>query len=1026
MHSAILLFVLIQSALAQDQWRLVHRDGSVEAVWGAPQLSAEQRSEIQAAWVWSGERAPRKVEVGTIGKEKLPPDSARLEIRVVRQIRSRPPADLRVIAGPISMWRELPEGALPNWPVPANGRLALPYDSRERWRLRVAGHGEGTWWTDVQSGRSPVTLSAGSADDVRIEVIGPDGAAISPVIADILEGEPRAGGQRAWASARSEAGPIEIPGLPDREAVRLSVFSAAYAPAVVQGRPPDLPRRLRLSAGGTLSGRVADAKGKLLQGATVRVETWSSPRVMQVVLLQDRSREDGSWSVAGIPPGPAILQIQAPGLAPLHEPIEVAPGAVDLGLRHLEPGVRLSVLVVDDEENPVPGAEVRTGSGVSTTSDSKGMAVFSGLPAAPAEIRGSARRHLEGKGRVNPPFTAPARLELRRATTLVGRLVDEAGTPILDGTVQVNQPNCFAEHRLDGEGRFELDLPPGVPLELVLRSSTAVEIRRHEEAGQAGEVRDLGDLAASSGLTVSGRIVGPHGGPVPGARVWLPRAGTDGPVLAWARRDLLQAVTDAEGKFRLTGLSPGPTLLRVDAAGFARAHVDVAIPAEPPGIEAGDIRLSEGGTIRLLAAGAPEGALARADLRNLWLDLDFVTAEIREGEATFRHLPPGRMTVSVLADRSLLCEREIDLAEGADQEVECRRDSMAVHGTVRVGGVPAGPGILSWRPPDTPGPGRIDNHMSPGGLRQQQVFGVGRPQVDVTVAEDGVFATAELGPGFWKVVWQPMAGSATGEREVEIPRTERAEILLDFPGLMLSGVVLGEDGQPVAGARVRALETGALAFSAQDGSFGLPGPESATQASVQAEHEGLASPVVEIALEPGREPGPVRLTLGKRSPPRIEALVVGSDGLPVANAFVFLEEEGRGFRILTTGADGRAAAAMAPPYPGRVRLAASSGSAWFLGSWVSWDEARSGLIAALDGSASIEILGGEHAGIPRILSAGGWDVAALLLSLGMPPALSPGAPLRIDGLPPGPYTVAIDGTGSTVMARAGETAEASF
>jgi hypothetical protein len=1022
MPTAFLLFVLLQSALAQDQWRLVHQDGSIEAVWGTPRLSAEQRSGLQSAWVWSGEQAPQRIEAERIGKRELRRGTDRLEIRVVRQSRSRQPADLRVIAGPISMWGDLPESALPSWPVPVSGRLVLPHVPAERWRLRVVGQGEGTWWIDVLPGRSEVVLSPGPADDVRIEVVAADGTAVGPISASFLESEPRSGGQRAWTSVRNEHGHIAIPALPDREAVTLSIFSGSHAPAVLQGRPPDLPRRLRLAAGGTLSGQLTDAKGKPVAGAAVRIESWVSPRVTQVVSFYSRSEEDGHWTVAGISPGPAVLQIQAPGFAPLHEPIEVEPGNVDVGLRELQPGVGLSVLVVDEEGSPIPSAEVRT-AGVTATSDPRGMAVFSGLPAAPAEIQGTARGHREGKARINPPFAAPARLELRRATTLTGRLVDEKGEPIPDGSIQVTQRSCFSEHKVAGDGRFELDLPSGEALELVLRSPKALEIRRREEPGTPGEVRDLGDLIARAGLTVSGRVVSPQGAPVPGARVWLPRTGSEGPVLSWARRDLLQVVTDPDGRFQLTGLSPGPTLLRVDAAGFARSHVDLTLPAEPPGIDTGDVRLSEGSTLRVLAENAPDGSLARADLRSLWLDLDFVTSEVREGEASFRHLPPGEVTVSILAGHKLLCERVVDLAEGVEQEVACERDPMAVHGTVRIGGVPAGPGILSWQPPGTRSASRIDNRLSPGGVRQQQVFGMGRPQVDVTVGDDGSFFTGELSPGVWKVLWQPAAGSATGQREVEIPGTEKAEILVDFPGLTLTGVVLGEDGEPVAGARVRELGSGALAFSAADGAFRLSGPEGADRISIQAEHQGLTSAEVEVALEPGRAPDPVRLTLERRSPPRIETLVVDREGVPVAGAFVFLEEEGRGFRILTTDGDGRAAAAMTPPYPARVRLAATSGPTWSLGGWVAWHDARSGLTASLGGSGSIEILG-DLAGTPRILSPTGWDVAALLASLGAPPALSPGVPLRVDGLPPGVYTIAVASSNLTVSAHAGEVTEA--
>lgn len=41
--------------------------------------------------------------------------------------------------------------------------------------------------------------------------------------------------------------------------------------------------------------------------------------------------------------------------------------------------------------------------------------------------------------------------------------------------------------------------------------------------------------------------------------------------------------------------------------------------------------------------------------------------------------------------------------------------------------------------------------------------------------------------------------------------------------------------------------------------------------------------------------------------------VLGADGAPLAGVFVFLEEEGKGQRILTTDAEGKATAGIEPP-----------------------------------------------------------------------------------------------------------------
>ena len=63
-----LLLVWLKLALFQEQWRLVHRDGSVEAAWGTPQLARERRGDLVAAWVWSGVRVPRRVAPADIDR----------------------------------------------------------------------------------------------------------------------------------------------------------------------------------------------------------------------------------------------------------------------------------------------------------------------------------------------------------------------------------------------------------------------------------------------------------------------------------------------------------------------------------------------------------------------------------------------------------------------------------------------------------------------------------------------------------------------------------------------------------------------------------------------------------------------------------------------------------------------------------------------------------------------------------------------------------------------------------------------
>ncbi|HVT57502.1 MAG TPA: carboxypeptidase-like regulatory domain-containing protein [Thermoanaerobaculia bacterium] len=1058
---ALLLFSLAQSVLAQDQWRLVYHDGEVASAWGEPRLSPEQCSRLQFAWVWSESRPPRRLRPEALaGTRSLPPpDPLRLHIRVSLPAPAgwgqgvRPPpgrrdagyAGLRVIAAPLEMWRDLPEDALPSWSLPATGRLAVPLDPARRWRVRVSGQGEGSWWADVPAGRSSVLVALTPAAGIDVLVSGPDGSPLAAVRGALLEGAARGGGNRLWATLRGTSGQLAAPGLPDAEEVALTVIGSGFAPAALRGRPSELPRRLRLGAGASLSGRVTGPAGRPLAAATVRVEAWISPSLPQPFSLGVATRADGGWRLAGLPPGRAALRITAPGYVAVHELIELAAGGNDLGVRTLATAQTVAVLTVDEEGTPVAGAKVDAGSGTLAVSDVQGLAQLGGLPAAPLALTATAPGHLPGKARYNPPFAEPLQVALPRATTLRGRFLEAPGLPVGEGSIRIEQGSRYLDDRLGDGGRFDKDLEPGHAVVLVLRSPATRELRLTVPTGQPGEVRDLGDLLAPQGLAVTGRVVsGRDGLPVAAARVWLPRPGPEGPAVAWAGRDLLQATSAEDGRFRLAGLAPGAAVLRIEAAGFARAHRELSLVAAaagdgaagseaPPPIDLGDIALSAGATLRVVVKGsraalaqtAPEGAVARADLRNSWLEPDMLTAVVQNGVATLRDVPPGAVTVSVLAGRTLVCEQQVVVVDGEDRDVDCGKAPLTVAGLVRVGGRPSGAGTLIWQPPSGAASSLVNTTTTNDGLRQQQVYGVGRPQVDVPVGGDGTFTTDELSPDRWQVSWVPEQGSAhTAPQTLDIPAVERFDIVLSYAGLALTGRVTFEDGRPAERAQVRELVGGAMAFSLADGSFALAGLPPG-KVAVQARLDELSSKVAEAEIAGDQPPEPLHLILGKRSSPAIEVRVLGTSGAPIAGAFVFLEEEGKGQRILTTDAEGKASASIEPPLAPRVRPAVATGNGWIFGGWVPAAQAQDeGLTVQSGPAGSLLLTSAAKSGSPRIVSDSGWDLSQLMRQLGATPLLTPGRPLRLDGLPVGSYNVSLDGASLTVVVTADAPVEA--
>ena len=180
----------------------------------------------------------------------------------------------------------------------------------------------------------------------------------------------------------------------------------------------------------------------------------------------------------------------------------------------------------------------------------------------------------------------------------------------------------------------------------------------------------------------------------------------------------------------------------------------------------------------------------------------------------------------------------------------------------------------------------------------------------------------------------------------------------------------------------------------------------------------------EVELQEEGSTAPVRLVLGDHDSPGLSIQVTDTAGGPAAGAFVFLEEEGKGLRLLTTAADGKATVTLEAPLPIRVRVAALASGRWALGPWVSREAAGRGLAPlAAGGSSSLRVQSREKRGAPRILHETGWDLAWMLRLLSSPLSLSPEQPVQVTGLPPGRYAISLAGASTTVQVGESDSGE---
>jgi hypothetical protein len=411
-------------------------------------------------------------------------------------------------------------------------------------------------------------------------------------------------------------------------------------------------------------------------------------------------------------------------------------------------------------------------------------------------------------------------------------------------------------------------------------------------------------------------------------------------------------------------------------------------------------------------------ALARVDLRRHWLAADMLSAQVWNGAAEVPNVPPGAARVSVVAGPKILCEQEVDVPGGGEIDVDCAPGALLVTGQVLVGGTAAGPGVLSWNSAEPQGWARVDTEVSPTGLRRQQSFAAGRPQVDVTVEADGTFQTRDLAPGAWRAFFQPRQGSATPNLDLQIPSGDRFQAVLPFAGLTLSGVVVTKDGDPVADAKVSETASGALAIARADGGFLLTGLAPGRLA-IQARQDELSSVVATVELSAERPPDPLRLVIEPRDPLQVRVTVLDRSGAPVAGAMVFFEEEGKGMRLLATGTDGSAAAGIEAPFAPRVRAGAFAGGGFTLGGWSGLEQARQGVKLRLEETGGLVVRSARKEGAARVLSPEGWDLSWMMRLMGGSTEVTPAQPLRLDGLPAGAYTVTLGASAATVRVSPG-------
>ena len=329
----------------------------------------------------------------------------------------------------------------------------------------------------------------------------------------------------------------------------------------------------------TLHGRVVDAEGRPVAGATIRRSALGVTRLAGFVVDQPgpdyaRSGESGEFELGPLPPGESALEVTAPGFRRLRVAALGVPQAAGevarLVLERFEASDEV-VRVESAEGEPVVGAEVSRSSVPESfegrrydITDADGFVLFKAVPVGAARYD-VAHAELGRLRQVRAEALAPGRYRIRFVEpsgrgVLSGVVVDPASRSGLAGCelflarADGESAMHHATSAMDGTFRFERVRRGVYRLEAACEGRPPLGGIEARLASEETPV-ERWIVPVPAGTEIEGRVLSPDGSPASEALVHF---GPD-PAL----------VTGPDGSFRIAGLGPGGVRLEAESEGGA-------------------------------------------------------------------------------------------------------------------------------------------------------------------------------------------------------------------------------------------------------------------------------------------------------------------------------------------------------------------------------------------------------------------------------------------------------------------------
>ncbi len=452
-----------------------------------------------------------------------------------------------------------------------------------------------------------------------------------------------------------------------RALVRHPQYVEALSDAVTLAPGGEASVLVVLRGGGSLEGRVVDARGRPVSRARV-----TTAAVRGSLERTTYTATDGTFAFASLP-GKVTVTASAsddPSELSARASVTIPDGgrqSVTLTLPESRPA--LAVTVKDDRGYPLEMVELLAASldpqlPLRTTSftNTRGEAKIPNATGVSLRLEARAPGHAPKIVRVDVGAeTLDVVLELARA--LRGEVRTTRGDPIADADVAITTDAGTFHARTDRGGAFSAtDLPAGNGRVVVRAAGFAPNEQEVSIAGEASKTLTLPRIELAEEGVAEGVVRDGRGDPVAGARVARDRVPT---YLAVGSTPHGIAVTDSRGRFRLGELPAGALSFEAYAPDMGRASVDGVVVSAGHATSGIDIRLQRDAEGRSQEPGSVGGVA------------------VTLGET------PGDPREVVVVDVAQASEAErAGLAPG---DVILRLDGVGVHGMAEARSLLAGP-----------------------------------------------------------------------------------------------------------------------------------------------------------------------------------------------------------------------------------------------------------------------------------------------------------------------------------------------